>query len=201
MRNWKVSLRCLTVLICTTSTHTQQKALLTVMLFSIFKWITDPYTILKTCALLGAERGVQADTNKLPAPFKSRSLVCRCSFTNHLLINIFFREFSSEPQEPTLLPCELKYNLVTLALPAWRKQTSCWGRVHSNIRTLPSWAPVRSETQKEKQKINEKSTEFQYFPFYQWISKWQKPLTMLWVTSKTLTVLMDWVGGHSLNIM
>lgn len=45
----------------------------------------------------------------------------------------------------TLLPWELKYILVTLAFPACRKQTNCCGLVHSNIRTLPSCAPVRSE--------------------------------------------------------
>lgn len=35
------------------------------------------------------------------------------------------------------------------------------------------------------------------------INEFQKdrPFTKLWVTNKTLTVLVDWVGGHSLNIV
>lgn len=45
----------------------------------------------------------------------------------------------------TLLPWELKYRRVTLALPACLKQMSCWGLFHSNILTLPSWAPVISD--------------------------------------------------------
>ncbi len=45
----------------------------------------------------------------------------------------------------TLLPCELKYRRVTRAFPACLKQMSCCGRFHSNILTLPSWAPVMSE--------------------------------------------------------
>lgn len=43
---------------------------------------------------------------------------------------------------PHLLPCELKYRRVTRAFPACLKQMSCCGRFHSNILTLPSWAPV-----------------------------------------------------------
>lgn len=79
----------------------------------------------------------------------------------------------------TLLPWELKYILVTLAFPACWKHTSCCGLVHSNIRTLPSCAPVRS-----KIKIDVHSLIPQYF-----IENY------LIFTSKydSLTILMDWM--------
>lgn len=47
----------------------------------------------------------------------------------------------------TLFPWWLNRILVTLELPGLLKQMICWEWPHSNILTLPSWAPVRSEKQ------------------------------------------------------
>lgn len=47
----------------------------------------------------------------------------------------------------TLFPWWLNLILVTLVLPGLLKQRICWEWPHSNILTLPSWAPVKSEKQ------------------------------------------------------
>lgn len=50
----------------------------------------------------------------------------------------------------TLFPWWLNRILVTLELPGLLKQMICWEWPHSNILTLPSWAPVRSDEEKIK---------------------------------------------------
>lgn len=44
----------------------------------------------------------------------------------------------------TLFPWWLNRIRVTLEFPGLLKQMICWEWPHSNILTLPSWAPVRS---------------------------------------------------------
>lgn len=50
----------------------------------------------------------------------------------------------------TLFPWWLNLILVTLVLPGLLKQRICWEWPHSNILTLPSWAPVKSEKQNSR---------------------------------------------------
>lgn len=94
-----------------------------------------------------------------------------------------FNNFGSECFN-TLLPCELKYRRVTRAFPACLKQMSCCGRFHSNILTLPSWAPVMSENMT-------KTSNRSFIKTYS-VCVWNK---------ETLTVLIDGMRRHSLHII
>lgn len=84
----------------------------------------------------------------------------------------------------TLLPCELKYRRVTRAFPACLKQMSCCGRFHSNILTLPSWAPVMSENMT-------KTSNRSFIKTYS-VCVWNK---------ERLTVLIDGMRRHSLHVI
>lgn len=99
----------------------------------------------------------------------------------------------------TLLPLQLKYRRVTLALPACLKQMSCWGLFHSNIRTLPSWAPVISDvcSQTERAKgTRDKGREEKQIRNRIW-----RTWTTATAFKLTLTILVDGMRCHSFHII
>ena len=85
---------------------------------------------------------------------------CVCVLSTCVCVTLSLRESACEHvsrlcegQQPlqtcawlplALFPWWLKRILVTLEFPGLLKQMICWEWPHSNILTLPSWAPVRS---------------------------------------------------------